>query len=337
VGGLVLTRNKNYLTHCGRPSHYINKASDYYTSSVNQVQLLFACHLLLAGICYTKSRFMEKIILYYKFVPIADPQTVSFWQRALCEKLGLRGRIIISGKGLNGTLGGDIKAVKAYIKEMKSHPLFKDVVYKWSDGSAEDFPKLSVRVRSETVTLGWEPTVTGQGVVGGGKRLKPKQLHELVKKGGKDVVFFDGRNQYEAKIGKFKNAVVPNVNTFKDYLTELDKPQYRPLKKKPVVTYCTGGIRCETLSALMHEKGFEEVYQLDGGIVKYGEAYGDDGLWEGKLFVFDKRMHVAFSDKAKDIAACEQCGQPTSNQVNSTNLRRRLHIVCPDCATVKVP
>lgn len=279
---------------------------------------------------------MEKVILYYKFVPITDPETVMNWQRALCENLGLKGRILISGKGLNGTLGGEIQALKDYRKAMNQHSLFGDIAYKWSDGSADDFPKLSVKVRSETVSLGWEPKVNRKGVVGGGKHLKPEQLHELVKKRGKDLVFFDGRNQYETKIGKFKNAVVPNVNTFKEYLKELDKPKYKPLKDKPIVTYCTGGIRCETLSALMKEKGFKEVYQIDGGIVKYGEKYGDDGLWEGKLFVFDKRMKLAFTNKSKDIARCENCHKKTSHQVNSTNVRRRLHVLCEACAPLMV-
>ena len=277
---------------------------------------------------------MEKIILYYLFVPIHDTETVLFWQRALCEKLGLKGRIILSNKGLNGTLGGDLKSLKAYKKAMNEHSLFKGIEYKWSDGSADDFPKLSIKVRSETVTLGWEPTVDKNGVVGGGKHLKPVQVHELIKERGDDVVFFDGRNKYEASIGKFKNAVVPDVNSFKEYLSELDKPEYDDIKKKTVVTYCTGGIRCETLSALMKEKGFKDVYQMDGGIVKYGEQYKDDGYWEGKLFVFDNRMKLGFSSESKDIAVCEKCGRKTSNQINSTNIRRRLHIICEDCVKV---
>jgi UPF0176 protein len=274
---------------------------------------------------------MEKIILYYKFVPISDPETVMHWQRALCQKLNLKGRILISNKGINGTLGGEHNSLKQYRRNMNEHSLFSKIDYKWSNGSADDFPKLSIKVRSETVTLGWEPSVNQNGVIGGGKHLKPKQVHELIEKRGDEVVFFDGRNQYETKIGKFKKAIVPNVNTFKEYLIELDKPEYELLKKRPVVTYCTGGIRCETLSALMREKGFEEVYQIEGGIVKYGEEFKDDGYWEGKLFVFDKRMKLSFSGKSKDIAVCEKCGKNTSNQINSTNIRRRLHVICNDC------
>ena len=130
-------------------------------------------------------------------MPIADSTTVMFWQRALCEKLGLKGRILISSKGINGTLGGNIDSLKAYRRAMNEHPLFGKIVYKWSDGKADDFPKLSIKVKSETVTLGWEPTVNENGVVGGGKHLKPEQVHELVSEYGDDVVFFDGRNKYD--------------------------------------------------------------------------------------------------------------------------------------------
>ncbi len=274
---------------------------------------------------------MEKIILYYKFIPISDTETVLLWQKAMCESLGLKGRILISSKGINGTLGGDIKALKTYRRAMNAHSLFEGIVYKWSDGKADDFPKLSVKFRSETVTLGWEPSVDKSGVMGGGKHLKPQQVHKLLEERGDEVVFFDGRNKYETQIGRFKNAVVPDVTSFKEYLIELDKPEYEQYKKKPIVTYCTGGIRCETLSALMIEKGFEEVYQIDGGIVKYGEKFGDKGHWEGKLFVFDKRMKLGFSSESKDIATCEKCSQKTSNQINSTNIRRRLHIICETC------
>ena len=98
------------------------------------------------------------------------------------------------------------------------------------------------------------------------------------------------------------------------------------------MTYCTGGIRCEILSAMMKNRGYKEVYQMDGGIVKYGETFKDEGLWEGKLFVFDDRMKMGFSDRAKDIASCERCGAKTSHQINSTNIRRKLHVVCEGCA-----
>ena len=158
-----------------------------------------------------------------------------------------------------------------------------------------------------------ELEVDEHGVVGGGKHLKPEEVHKLVEERGDDVVFFDGRNAYEAKVGKFKDAIVPDVRTSHDFKKELEDPKYDDIKDKPVVTYCTGGIRCEIISSMMKKRGFKEVYQIDGGIVKYGEKYADDGLWEGSLYVFDGRMNVKFSDKAKDIGECVHCGGKTSN------------------------
>lgn len=277
---------------------------------------------------------MEKIILYYKFVPIADPETVMFWQRALCEKLGLTGRIIISKHGINGTLGGDLKNLKYYTRDMKAHHLFKGTVFKWSDGGAKDFPRLSIKVRPEIVSFnaGDELQVDESGVVNGGVHLKPEQVHKLVAERGDEVVFIDGRNAYEAAVGKFKNAVVPNTRTSKDFAAELETPEFQALKDKPVVTYCTGGIRCEILSALMKNRGFKEVYQIDGGIVKYGEKYGDDGLWEGKLMVFDDRQVIGFTDKAKDIGSCVFCQAPTSDYMNCADaVCNNRVLVCEAC------
>jgi UPF0176 protein len=276
---------------------------------------------------------MEKVILYYKFIPVADPETTKLWQRELCERYGLKGRIIISHQGINGTLGGPVDGLKAYVKAM-NQSLFKKTTFKWSDGSANDFPRLSIKVRPELVAFGAPDAVKvdENGVVGGGKHLKPEQVNKLVEEKGDDVVFFDGRNAYEAQIGKFKNTVVPNVRYTREFLDELDDPKYDAIKDKPIVTYCTGGIRCELLSAHMKQKGFKDVYQIDGGIVKYGEAYKDDGLWEGKLYVFDGRMVTGFSEKAKDIGTCVHCDGKTSNFENCANLAcNDLVLICEDC------
>lgn len=276
---------------------------------------------------------MQKIILYYKFVPLADPNVVMLWQKTLTDSLNLKGRIIISKDGINGTLGGDIKDVKSYIKANKKFAAFKDIKYKWSDAASSDnFPKMSVKVRDEIVTFNAkdELMVDQKGVVGGGKKIKPSQLHELVDT--KDVVFFDGRSQYEAKVGKFKKAVTPEVRTAKDFIPVLESGKYDDLKDKTVVTYCTGGIRCEVLSVLMKNRGFKDVYQLDGGIVKYGKEYGDQGLWEGSLYVFDGRMGLKFSDNAKDIGSCVHCHAKTSNYQNCANVAcNDLVLACKDC------
>lgn len=281
---------------------------------------------------------MQKTILYYKFAPVTDPEAVRLWQRALAEKLHLRGRIIIADHGINGTLGGDIKALKAYVKETKSYAAFKTTAFTWSEGGCEDFPRLSVKVRPEIVTFGAADkiTVDRTGIIGGGKHLKPRQVHELVAERGGEVVFFDGRNAYEAAVGKFKNAVVPDVARTREFVTELQDPKYDAIKDKPVVTYCTGGIRCEVLSMLMKQNGFQDVYQIDGGIVNYGQTYGDEGLWEGSLYVFDKRMDTKFSAKARDIGICSHCGAKTSNYENCANKTcNDLVLICESCAPVQ--
>lgn len=257
------------------------------------------------------------------------------WQRDLCEALGLTGRILISKHGINGTLGGDIDACKRYVRKMKEYPGFKGTEFKWSEGGAADFPRLSVKVRDEIVAFGApdELQVDENGVVGGGVHLKPEQVNELVAERGDDVVFFDGRNAMEAQIGKFKGAVVPDVNTTHDFIRELESGKYDWMKDRPVVTYCTGGIRCEILSALMINRGFKEIYQIDGGIVRYGEKYGNDGLWEGSLYVFDKRMHMEFGDKNfVQLGHCACCGKPTNKFEHCGNEDcRKLTLMCADC------
>ncbi len=278
---------------------------------------------------------MQKILLYYKFTPLVDPETVKLWQKTLCDSLDLRGRILVSKQGINGTVGGDIEDLKKYIKQTKQLAGFKDIVFKWSEGSREDFPRMSVRNRSELVGFKNsedEFEVDVNGVIGGGQHLKPKKIHEMIEKYGDDVVFFDGRNENEAKIGKFKNAVVPNTNTSRDFINELESGKYDNLKDKKIISYCTGGIRCEVLSAMMMNRGFKEVYQIDGGIVKYGEAYGDDGLWEGSLRVFDNRMTMDFSDHTKVIGECTHCDGPTNNFENcALDNCNDLVLICLDC------
>jgi len=258
------------------------------------------------------------------------------WQKELCARLDLKGRIIVSPHGINGTLGGDIENLREYKREMNRSVIFKGITYKWSDGDGGEFPRLSIKARDELVSFKKpdEVQVDENGVKNGGKHLKPEALHKLVEERGDDVVFFDGRNKYEADVGKFKNAVIPDTETTRDFVRELESGKYDHIKDKPVVTYCTGGVRCEALSVLMKNRGFQEVYQMDGGIVKYGEKYGDEGLWEGSLHIFDDRMSHRFSDKSKDIGKCVHCLGKTSNYENCSNIAcNKLVLMCDDCKT----
>lgn len=274
---------------------------------------------------------MQKVILYYKFVPVLDPTTVMFWQRQLCQRLNLKGRIIVAEQGINGTLGGDSDDLKAYRKEMNQHPLFGGIEYKWSDGQRDDFPRLSVKVRPELVTLAPDEKFD---VFNSTTGLRPKEWHAYLQD-NPDTIVLDARNDYESDIGYFqtKNIIKPKISAFKHIKKELDKLP----KDQPILTYCTGDIRCEYLSAYMKHKGFDEVYHLDGGIVKYGEVYKDEGYWEGKCFVFDRRLNVAFSDESPDVGECVHCRAKTSNHVNCNNPTcNSLILLCDDCSAVQV-
>ena len=275
-----------------------------------------------------------KVLLYYCFTALADPDAIRLWQRDLCESLGLGGRIIIAPHGINATVGGELSAVKKYWRKTREFAPFRDIDFKWSDGSGpSDFPRLKVRVREELVGFGapHEFSVDDQGVTGGGQHLTPEQLHELVEQ--KQVTFFDGRNKWEADIGRFTGAIVPDTRTSHDFVNELESGKYDHLKNQPVVTYCTGGVRCEVLSAMMIKRGFQQVYQLEGGIVRYGEKYGDSGLWEGSLYVFDNRKAVAFSPEPAVIGRCSLCGAPSSRMENCSSPACKMEsVVCDECA-----
>jgi UPF0176 protein len=254
------------------------------------------------------------------------------WQRTLCESLGLKGRVLISTQGINATLGGAMTALTRYVRQTKAYAGFADLNVTWSEGTGEEFPRLRVRVRDEIVSFGapGELVVDDDGVVGGGAHLTPAQVHDLVAQ--RDVVFFDARNAFEARIGRFKGAVVPDVETTRDFVGEFESGKYDHLKDRPIVTYCTGGIRCEVLTSVMRNRGFTEVYQLRGGIVNYGEQFADEGLWEGSLYLFDARMNREFSDASQVLGACERCEKPTSRYYNCANLAcRKLILLCDAC------
>jgi UPF0176 protein len=281
---------------------------------------------------------LQKVILYYGFAPLQDPEAVKLWQKNLCETLGVKGRILISKHGINGTLGGDMSALKKYVKATKAYPSFRKIDFKWSNGTGTEFPRLTVKVKSELVAFGYpdEIQINENGVVGGGKRLKPYHVNKLVEERGDEVTFFDGRSAFEAKIGRFKNAIVPDVLTSHDFVAEIESGKYDHLKEKPIVTYCTGGIRCEILSTVMINRGFKEVYQLEGGIVRYGEKFRNQGLWEGSLYTFDGRMALDFADDVKMIAECDKCGMPSKRLYDcSDSSCHDLLPLCDDCSEIE--
>ena len=281
---------------------------------------------------------MEKVILFYKFIEINSPIEIMNSQRLICSDLGLKGRVLLSNHGINGTLGGSKKSLDKYIELNNDDPVLKDIWYKWSDGDTEVFPKLSIKVRDEIITFGAkdEIKVDAHGVIGAATHINADDLHALIKEKGDQVVFFDGRNSYESAIGRFQGAVLPSVSKTKEFLEEIKDPKYNHLKDKIIITYCTGGIRCEILGTLLINRGFKHVYQLDGGIVSYCEKYGDEGLWEGSLYVFDRRMTIDYSANTKKLGTCTFCKSKTNRYINCANkVCNLLFLSCEDCSDKK--
>ena len=274
------------------------------------------------------------ILLYYKYTPIELAQKFAYDHLKLCKELGLKGRILVADEGINGTVGGPKEITDKYIRIMHADKRFADMEFKISEGSVGSFKKMFVRYRPELVTLAIkdpnDPAATINPNVDGGTYLEPEELKKMYDR-NEDFVIIDMRNGYEAKIGKFKNAVTLPMRVFKELpkLVE-DLKKYQDRK---VVTYCTGGIRCEKASALLKKRGFKNVYQLHGGVAVYGQKFPDD-YWEGKLFVFDERMAVPINspNHKKVIAECLHCGKPEDNYINCTNAKcNKLILLCPDC------
>ena len=239
------------------------------------------------------------VILFYKYVPIADPNEFAAAQRALCSSLGLKGRVLIASEGINGTLAGPAEAVNQYVATLKSDTRFADVDFKVSAGDTATFPKLVVKVRREIVTLNAGEIVPDQNNQLSAAEWKRKMEEEP------DTVLLDIRNRFEWEAGKFENAITCEIENFRDlpgYVTQLE-----PLKDKTVLMYCTGGIRCEKASALLRSKGFKNVFQLHGGILTYQEEFGNEH-WQGECFVFDQRMTVRVEEGLVQIGRCAHTG-----------------------------
>jgi len=273
---------------------------------------------------------MNKIILFYKYIAIEYPKQIMKWQHEICQNLNIKGRILISHEGINGTLGGSIEALDEYKNIMSTHELFDAIDFKESDGDAECFPRLSVKVRNEAVSLGipYDQLTAANA----GQHLTPDQTHQLLTENPADLVILDARNDYEWAIGRFKNAITPNIENFRDLPQYLDQ-NIEQFKDKQVLMYCTGGIRCERASAYLNEKNVaKKVYQMEGGIHRYVEQY-PDGFFRGKNYVFDGRVSVRINEDI--LSSCALCAKPCDDYYNCLNATCNKHFICcNDCVQV---
>ena len=270
---------------------------------------------------------MGKIILFYKYVSVMYPVQEQKRQRALCEQLGLKGRIILASEGINGTVGGSTHAIELYKKHMQEHQLFYDMDIKESDGESSDFPRLRVLVKNEIVNFGGTPVDPHNG----GTHLTPQQTHELLNNPPKDLVVFDARNLYEADIGTFENAVVPPIQYFRDLPEYIDE-NLEQFKDKTVLMFCTGGIRCEKASAYLKTKDVAaNVLQISGGIHRYVEQF-PEGHFKGKNYVFDARISLKVTDDV--LGSCHGCGTEFNEYTNCINVQCNKQVLaCPGCIT----
>jgi UPF0176 protein len=255
-----------------------------------------------------------KILLYYKYIPLQDPELIKDQQKDVCERLGIKGRILISSEGINGTCAGGEKQIHEYIEATMKIPEFADMEWKVSWAESQVFPRLRVVVRDEIVTLGVKKTGMDVSLANKADYIQPEELQELYEN-NEDFIILDARNAYEAEIGKFKNALVPPIDNFRDFPEFVEK-HLADYKDKNVVTYCTGGVRCEKASAFLRENGFTHVRQLHGGVHVYAEKTGGK-YFEGELFVFDKRLHVSVNTvNPTTLTTCKFCETPVTRYLD---------------------
>lgn len=272
---------------------------------------------------YTIFTTMFSILLYYKYVFVADPERLKIDQLNLCRKLDLKGRIIVSKEGINGTVEGTKQATATYIAEMKKDSRFADIDFKESEGDGASFPRLSVKNRPEIVTLG---TGTSDGNFKTGAYISPDELQKWFDE-KKDFVVIDMRNDYEHVVGHFENSILFPVDSFKEIPKQVENLSH--LKDKTIVNVCTGGVRCEKASSYLMEKGFKNVHQLEGGMVRYLEKHPGK-KFKGSLYVFDKRVVVNYDSPEQHvvIGKCKHCNTPSEKCENCSNLDCHKHLIC---------
>ncbi len=271
-----------------------------------------------------------QVLLYYKYVHIEKPEELKAWHEEVCVRLGLKGRAIIASEGINATFEGTNEGIAEYVKELGKDARFQKIHFKYSVGTGEAFPKLSIKVRKEIVSLHLGTCDINPNEITG-VHLKPEELHEWIKT-KKEFYIVDMRNVYEHKVGYFEGSILPPIENFRDLPKVVE--QIKHLKNKTVLTVCTGGVRCEKASGFLITQGFTQVYQLDGGIVSYMEKYPNEDFC-GKLYVFDNRIKMGFytdCESHKIVGKCDTCGEASENFVNCNNPVCHRHFInCESC------
>ena len=265
------------------------------------------------------------VILFYKFTEIEDPEEFARAHLEYCRSEDLLGKVLVAKEGINGSLSGTKEQMERYKSYLTSQEQFSDITFKEEISTFSPFKKMIVRVKNEIIRMDKELDLKKTG-----KYISPEELIELYES-GEDFIILDTRNNYESRVGKFKNALTPDIENFRDFPEALK--DFEDKKDKKIVTYCTGGIRCEKATAYMVEQGFTDVYQLKDGIINFCQEYPDT-IWEGKCFVFDQRLVSDVDPSGGTISECVWCGGPTDRFSNCKVPHcDELVVMCESCGT----
>lgn len=257
-----------------------------------------------------------RVLLYYKYTNIENPEEFKNEHLAFCKDLGVLGRILVSTEGINGTLSGTVEQTDKYMEHLKSDERFNDTMFKIDEVDSHAFDKIFVRVKKELVNLNLEDDV--DPLITTGNYLKPAEFYEAMM--DPNTVVIDARNDYEYDLGHFRGAVRPDIRNFRD-LPNWIKENDEILEGKKILTYCTGGVRCEKFSGWLKKEGHEDVNQLHGGIATYGKDEQTKGvMWDGLMYVFDNRISVPINQVEHKIVGKDHYdGTPCERYINCSN------------------
>mgnify|MGYP006430959601 CR=1 FL=1 len=274
------------------------------------------------------------VVTFYKFIELDDVEELRdcLWQRAkldralsFCQDQNLKGTILLASEGINATLSGEEENLNNLINFLKQDKRFADIQPKFSETDEPPFHRLKVKIKPEIVTMGREEA---KPTIATGKHIDPKTWNELI--ADPEVLVIDTRNEYEYKVGTFQNAISPQTDNFREF-PEFVEENLDPKQHKKIAMFCTGGIRCEKASAYLKEQGFEEVYQLNGGILNYLDNISpEESLWKGECFVFDQRVAVNENLETGDHELCYGCRHPLSPEDRQSE-KYQPGVSCPYC------
>ena len=275
---------------------------------------------------------MDRIVAaFYKFVTLDNQEHRRQTLLNICQQQKIQGTILLAPEGMNGTISGSRSSIDTILAYLRSDPCFHDLEHKESIARKAPFDRLKVKLKREIVTIGI-PTVDPIHRVG--TYVKPQDWNQLI--ANPDVVVVDTRNNYEVEIGTFQGAIDPRTDSFTEF-PEYVATHLNPQQHKQVALFCTGGIRCEKATSYLLSQGFEEVYHLQGGILKYlEEVPAAESLWEGECFVFDDRVAVTHGLEPGTHHICWGCGNPIT-EVDLTTPQYEPGICCPRCYPTITP